>query len=107
MSNFHVGQKVVCIVDDHGQSQLGERTETHWPQKGHVYTIAEIEHFAGGTRMGFFVLPVDTCFLTLEECGRLSSFDADHFRPVVTRKTSIEIFRRILANPHIRIEEDA
>lgn len=103
MTNFHVGQKVVCI-------DAAERDETH-PEanvidgmdgltKGAVYTIRSIQIDPGWGET--------TVCLSEIIRGRLSrfrgveyeaGFSPERFRPVVERKTSIAIFHEILNKP--------
>ena len=78
MSNFRVGQKVECIRG------------SKWSQcpviKGQVYRISRIGLFHG-------VLHVDVEGVEYEEP---LAWRIDRFRPVVTRQTDIEVFRRLL-----------
>lgn len=92
--NFHVGQKVVCI--NAAPSMTG-----HVPPfvEGGVYTITSIGDFRGAVYVSLAGVHGGST--------GMPGWRADRFRPVVTRKTDISIFKRILANPHIRIEEDA
>lgn len=92
--DWHVGMKVVCIepVDD---------PESPNPAYGEVYTIAWIGVSCGDVMIDLVELPCPES----EEFNR--GYLAEGFRPVQQRKTSIEIFKRLLINPHVRIEEDA
>ena len=71
---FHVGQKVVC-VDPPDLSDCLKR--------GQVYTCVAMEDI---------FLGVDCCSEPDHHCG----WFRDRFRPVVERKTSIEIFTAML-----------
>lgn len=75
MSNFHVGQKVVC-VDAHGADNVIENG---------IYTIAGLVFSGLGVTLG-------EAFPNVGDVG----FKACRFRPVVTRKTDIFIFRAML-----------
>lgn len=93
MSNFRVGQKVVCVSDDwNADFYEGE----HRPIKGNVYTIREISN---GRK-----IPVVLRFEELVNpklyCGGTSEcrYNANKFRPVAERKTDISIFKAML-NP--------
>lgn len=88
MSNFHVGQKVVCIGDEWIEF------EPHLPKRGNVYTVREIEEDNGELflRLVELVNPVRR----YREYFGETTFDAVAFRPVVERKTSIAIFHEIL-----------
>jgi hypothetical protein len=97
MTNFRVGQKVVCID---ASSRFGgwgiEWAAGEAPIEGHIYTVIRSYCFAG--------LPC----LWLAEIKRSQSaqaihgpdvgYHADRFRPLVTRKTDISIFKAML-NP--------
>ncbi len=76
---FHVGQKVVCISDD----WLHDGNPLVAPEvvKGHVYTVVTI---------GSAPYPC----LRLE--GVSFYYHQAGFRPVVERKTSIEVFTKML-----------
>lgn len=97
MIQFHVGQKVVCIADwTASQHQLAQRRGVTLPVEGTVYTIRSIQFIEGhGVHLCFYELvnPVEK----FRGHGRMEqSFGADKFRPIVTRKTSIEIFTDML-----------
>jgi hypothetical protein len=101
--NFHVGQKV-CCVDDVLAGPAGHviLSEIIGPKVGRVYTVRTISlGFVGGEPCIKLVeIPDQKVDLLFE--GELweaeITFDAKDFRPVVERKTSIEIFRAML-NP--------
>lgn len=80
MSNFHVGQEVVCVDD--------RPTPLRWPKpptKGAHYTVTELRHDG------------EKCILiNVAEHTPTFGWYAHRFRPV--RKTSIEIFTSML-NP--------
>lgn len=89
MCNFRVGQKVVCIKG----AERSPYTIGGWcPKTGGVYTVR-------GVYDGPLYLVIH-----LEEYrhpdgdmhGVEHGWDATRFRPVVERKTDIEIFRRML-----------
>jgi hypothetical protein len=104
--SFQVGQKVVCLQNWHLNGR-GYGDEIG-PKKGEIYTIRDIG----------FLSPVnpEMVVVRLHEirnperpyrlCGTFEPcFDASQFRPVVQRKTSIEIFKSLL-NP-VRERADA
>src|SRR5689334_17003316 len=95
---FHVGQKVVC-VDVDPDTFKPPTNEYYFDklelEKGAIYTVRWFGWFEdefGG----------DWCMRVNEICGRRDRFCEDvpflaiRFRPVVERKTSIEIFQRML-----------
>jgi hypothetical protein len=91
-NNFRVGQKVVCIRRRQGDLFDGE----HDPVLGQVYTIRSLSYWEGmlGLHLEEIINPI-----VMTRCGILERcFYAYRFRPVVERKTSIEIFTAML-NP--------
>lgn len=106
MTQFHVGQRVVCIDPHkstwHRKSFLGI-PYIKWSSElneGSVYTVQEVfvgtEYFSNVLSVG----------LKLKEVVNYdnSGFRASRFRPVVERKTSIEIFKAMLNKPTVRID---
>ncbi len=87
---FRVGQKVVC-VDDKPLGNEGYRA--HGIYEGSVYTIRHIELCPVKNQTG--VLLVEIINPTHLILGGECLFRASRFRPVVERKTSIEIFHQI------------
>lgn len=85
MSNFRVGQKVVCVDADQSQGLIA----------GNIYTVK-----SKGTccnRPGVFLVEFHS--------GRADiPFYAYRFRPLVEKKTNIEIFTRILNSVNGREE---
>ena len=96
MSNFHVGQKVVCIDDD----GLHLRPDEDGPCKGQVYTIRGFNEQVGGLLL---IEVINFPQLYREGYGELS-FRPSRFRPVVERKTDISLFKAILDKPTVRID---
>lgn len=103
MSNFHVGQKVVC-VDDMANIEARKIPEI---DKGRIYVIRKIgeQHVRGLGNVlsvwleGVHRSDVDPWFdgfqlIEIEDFG----FRLSRFRPVVERKTDISCFKAML-NP--------
>ncbi len=96
MSNFHVGQKVVCINTDSIKGDLLIPV-SRWLIKGNSYIIRWIGEFAYepwrqfgiGVRLEGIVREPDGIWDDLP-------FSARRFRPVIERETSIEIFACML-----------
>lgn len=102
MCNFRVGQKVVSVglPDDFKNprlvsKELANAVGARIPDRGRVYTVRAIFHFADGAS------------IHLEEvCNRHligwrgsvlePAFPAEGFRPVAERKTDISIFKAML-----------
>lgn len=110
MSAFHIGQKVVlvnAVSSDGGESR--KYYENHgvlYPQVGTVYTVRKVVfHSISGIEL-LLLTELDNEAASLRLGFRVEQgFEAFRFRPVVKRKTSIEIFKAML-NPS-RVEEHA
>ena len=87
---FYVGQKVVCVDDQNWRSGGADGPA---PRRGEIYTIAVIGELDNGSpAVGLVeVTPINS------RSDRAWYF-SKRFRPAVERKTSIEIFTRML-NP--------
>lgn len=98
MSNFRVGQKVVCIKKDTWNNIKHNET---CPRFGEVLTVRCIDHDFEGAWLRFeeIVNP-----LIEYSCGLCEAhFRSDRFRPVIERKTDISIFQEMLA-PNRRVK---
>lgn len=102
MSNFHVGQKVVCIDAKKYNFPDEVYLEDHFEiEEGKVYTVRSV---------GFDEFRKQDVIVRLFEIYREpggdeteeSGFLARRFRPVVTRKTDISIFTDILNTQRVR-----
>lgn len=100
---FHVGQRVVCIDGSGLRRSYGEIG----PETGAVYTVREVGDPPEWPR---------TCLLLVEIVNEPHNythgfceggFDARRFRPLVERKTSIEIFQRMLTPKSKSVKERA
>lgn len=85
MSNFHVGQRVVCIkrglwVNVH-MYPMPDQSKA--PQYGEIYTIADICDIGE-----------PDVYLVLKEFSAWM-LNATRFRPVATRTTDISVFQRL------------
>jgi hypothetical protein len=90
MSNFRVGQKVVCIKNTvHRVNDLG------FPGfvKGQILTVSDV--FLSDA---YGALPSEEVFLKFVETDHRQCGHHSGFRPVQTRKTDISIFKAML-NP--------
>ena len=103
MSDFRVGQDIVCINDDFPIEYYipWEATGTlpTLPRKKIVYTVRGLINFKfnrdyhEGLYLEEIINPV-LLFSDGQHCEH--PFWVCRFRPVVTRQTSIEVFRRLL-----------
>jgi hypothetical protein len=87
MSNFRVGQKCVCVNGDFGPKYRA--ASIAGPKRGEVVTVAAIEVVERGDVEDGWELCDDTEFLHFAEYT-YGWFCSAHFRPLVTRKTSID-----------------
>ena len=87
--NFRVGQKVVCVDD---QDFPFHHCKV-FPQRGIIYTVRGINP---ADYRGPAHLWLEEIHNPLTMSGEEYSFHIRRFRPLVTRKTSIEIFERML-----------
>lgn len=94
--SFHIGQRVVCINDqmDGGATRWKDAT---YPVFGQIYTVRGMAVLPGGLILRLEEIICPTFGRDNEEAG----FGADHFRPVIERKTDISVFQRML-NPNMR-----
>jgi hypothetical protein len=97
MSNFHIGQRVVCCVADHdwktvvwAKGEVPHRAPLSGtvPVHGQVYTVEK-------------VIPADewhdeTAGLVLFEILSDECWDASAFRPIEEHRTDISVFTRML-----------
>lgn len=90
--NFQVGQKVVRI-----SGKVLTNIPAVWPALGGVYTIRAINDHGNGCVLLRFV-EIDNSHMVPEFSSIEPGFHYAHFKPLVTRKTSIEIFKSML-NP--------
>lgn len=99
--DWHVGMEVVCVVDAAKLSScLSKFRGAHFPQIGGVYHIRKIEALIDRIIVylreidNSHVIGCDTSIGThfYDEPG----FNAKYFRPVEKRKTSIEVFKKLL-----------
>lgn len=99
VSNFHVGQMVVCVDDRFGGKWRAVITKNApaLPTKGIIYTIREIEIGWSVARDAYLRLEELTNPAMKWDDGDVSevAFGAQRFRPV--KHTSIEQFRKLVA----------
>lgn len=96
MSNFRVGQKVVCV---RSWENLYGHKNISGPLEGEIYTIREIG-FIHPDRPDILTVrlaEIVNSELDSEEYGKWEpSFAAYRFRPLVERKTDISCFTKLL-----------
>jgi hypothetical protein len=106
MSNFHIGQKVVCVNVTPSSHPLAAN-KCHLLRKGDVYTIRDIDvRFA--SLHGDITIRLEEIRRPIQQPCKIPDwepgFASRRFRPV--RTTSIDIFTSMLA-PTPRVKEPA
>ena len=92
--NFRVGQKVVCVPDTEADAQTHGRVwHSDVPKIGAIYTIIG---FGSGYYGDYPVLLLKEIKNYINFLKRDVGYRASRFRPLVTRKTDISIFKRML-----------
>jgi len=102
MTQFHVGQKVVCVnASEMDEAPVGVRIvgDLDGLRKGAIYTVRSIyiDHVWGGACIRLHEIerrPLSFFNGQYFESG----YDPSRFRPIIERKTDISIFRAML-NP--------
>lgn len=70
MSNFRVGQKVVCVKRDSWKTVFGQQNICNDPVFNKIYTVSDLEEFEGNT------------FLSFEELSPYGSWGSKNFKPL-------------------------
>lgn len=99
MSNFHVGQKVVCVKRDSWKPMYSGESAPVW--RG-VYTIRNISMGDDGKAYLMFDEIKNPHIYRIPHPE--ARFRSIHFRPVVTRKTDISIFKAMLNPQNLRTD---
>jgi hypothetical protein len=88
MSEFAIGQKIVCVRDDWKNSVFGSSLrETGERQIGHDWLLL-------ADRPGVIIAEVNNDCIWAEQ----------NFRPIEPRKTDIAVFQKLLVNPKQKID---
>jgi hypothetical protein len=93
--DWKAGDKIVCIETWHRTDGRGYGDEVG-PIKGETYTIREVVFFADLVTVRLVEVVNPKRKYREFPDGNEPSFGAWRFRPVQTRKTSIEVFERLL-----------
>ena len=97
MSEFAIGQKIVCVRDDWKNSVFGSsvrETGERCPVKDGVYTVIGHDWLLLADRPGVIIAEVNNDCIWAEQ----------NFRPIEPRKTDIAVFQRLLVNPKEKID---
>jgi len=96
---FYVGQRVAYIGKEYGKAGFGWET---LPKKGPVYTIRAVT--VRGSEEGLLLNEIVNCPAMYGDGIYEAAFPSELFRPVVERKTSIEVFTAMLNPSDKRVE---
>lgn len=99
--SLQVGQQVVCINDDFSPCPYWRRAIRAWPRLGMVYTIRGLREVQDLLGLCFF--EIVNAHAHFGEGYVEAAFNGRNFRPV--KRTSIEIFERLLAPVPSRVLE--
>jgi hypothetical protein len=91
--NFHVGQKVVCI-NATGTFSLAENV---------VYTVSMVDSNGGIASLDGSLQAIGIGLVEARPNPGDYAFDARRFRPVVTRKSDISVFKAMLKPSKTRV----
>jgi len=96
MSEFAIGQKIVCVCDDWKNAFFGSVRETgeRYPVKDGVYTVIGHDWLLLADRPGLIIAEVNSDCIWAEQ----------NFRPIEPRKTDISVFQKLLVNPKKKID---
>lgn len=78
MSNFRVGQQVVCVDDNPG---AGHRWNGFGPTKGHIYTVTSV-HLSRDGRPTLWLAEIQRGATAMKRYGALVGYGQYRFRPV-------------------------
>ena len=97
MSEFAIGQKVVCVRDDWKNSVFGSSvrgTGERYPVKDGVYTVIGHDWLFLADQPGVMIAEVNNDCIWAEQ----------NFGPIEPRETDISVFQKLLVNPKEKIE---
>ena len=96
MSEFAIGQKIVCVCDDWKNAFFGSVRETgeRYPVKDGVYTVIGHDWLLLADRPGVMIAEVNNDCIWAEQ----------NFRPIDPRTTDISVFQKLLVNPKVKID---
>lgn len=100
---FRVGQKVVCITI-WGTEKIAARLGVLLPRKGSVYIVRNFDDRGSCSALRVREI-LNPEIMHLEGIFAEPAFACIGFRPVVSRKTSIEIFTKLLTPSPARSRE--
>lgn len=87
-TSWHCGMKVVLVHERWNNRSPLEQAGNTFPERGQVYTIRSI---------GIHLIEIENPVCEYRNGPAELAFSVENFRPVQTRKTSIEIFTAMLS----------
>ena len=96
MSEFAIGQKIVCVCDDWKNAFFGSVRETgeRYPVKDRIYSVIGHDWLLLADRPGVVIAEVNNDCIWAEQ----------NFRPIDPRTTDISVFQKLLVNPEEKID---
>ena len=97
MSQFAIGQKIVCVRDDWKNAVFGlsvRETGEKYPVKDSVYTVIGHDWLLLADQPGVMIAEVNNDCIWAER----------NFRPIEPTKTNIAVFQKLLVNPKKKID---
>ena len=95
MSNWHVGQKIVCIKNTFFRTSRNREHKLHGIVVDQVYTVAAIDPVGG---LAGIVCLKEIHGVKFQSNGDLLGYPIPCFRPLIDKKTDITVFTEML-NP--------
>ncbi len=92
--SFRVNQRIICIDDTTPGCLAWKKDEAL--VKGRIYTVRRCFVWPNDGTLILWLNEVCRCKSAQMEWGRDIGYGAYRFRPIVERKTNIEIFQRLL-----------
>ena len=97
MSEFAIGQKIVCVCDDWKNPLFGlsvRETGERYPVKDGVYTVIGHDWLLLADRPGVIIAEVNNDCIWAEQ----------NFRPIEPRKTDISVFKKLLVSSKKKVD---
>jgi hypothetical protein len=97
MSEFAIGQRIVCVCDDWKNAFFGlsvRETGERYPVKDGIYTVIGHDWLMLADRPGVIIAEVNNDCIWAEQ----------NFRLIEPRKTDISVFQKLLVNPKKKVD---
>ena len=101
---WHSGMRARCVK---GFTYIADSRSIPLPNPGSIYTVTGTHFSPAGElfTMTWQRSVEDTLYLVFAEMPGNVVYDSAHFRPVIPRKTNIDIFRKLLNSTSITITD--